>query len=74
MYIFVQSGFKFAKWLYSGKSDCIQEKVDVFGQSGFNLSKWLYSGGSECIREKVVVFARNLLHPGKSGYIRAKWL
>ena len=44
------------KWVYSGKSCCIQAKVVVFGKSGSTRAKmvvlrqnWLYSG-------KVVVF------------------
>ena len=31
-------------------------------------------GQSGCIRAKVVVFGQKLLHSGKSGCTRAKWL
>ena len=57
----MQSGFNLAKWLYLGKSDCNQAKVDVIGQRG-------------CFWAKVVLFGQELLHSGKSGYIPSKWL
>ena len=39
------------RWLYSGKSACIGEKVVVFGQ------KWLYSGKSGCVRKSEYIRA-----------------
>ena len=68
-----------AKWLYSGKSGCIQAKVVVFRQ------KWLYRGQSDCHSGKSgypYSWAKWLYSPkvvlvslGKSGCIRAeKWL
>ena len=59
------------KWLYLGKSGCIEVKVVVFGQkwlyskklvvfreSGFIRVRWFYLGKSGCIRAKVVVFGK----------------
>ena len=50
-----------AKWLSSGKSSCIREKVVAFGlkclYSGKVVvlgEKWLYSGKSRCIRAKLL--------------------
>ena len=51
--LFGQNGFNLEKLLYSGNSDCIRAKVDVFGK------KWLYSGKNGCIRAKVFVFRQN---------------
>ena len=70
-----------AKWLYSGKSDCIRGKVFGFAQkwldSGQNFlygQTWFYSGKSRCVRAKVVVFGQKLLFSGKNGCIREKVL
>ena len=51
MVVFGQNGCIRAKWLYSGKNDCIRAKEAVFGQGGCILAKWLLSG-------KVVVFGQ----------------
>ena len=68
------------KWLYSGKSGCIQAKVVLFGQN------WLYSGKIGCIRAKVgvvgqnscirqsCVFVQKWLYSVEKVFIRVEWL
>ena len=78
MVVFGQGGCIWGKWLYSGQSCCIREKVVVFGKIGCNRAKWLYSvkvvelgqkwlysGKLCCILANVVVFGPKRFYPGK---------
>ena len=55
------------KWLYSGKSDFIRAKVDVFGQVVVFGQKCFYS-------DKEVIFGQKRLYSGKEVVIEQKWL
>ena len=61
MVVFGQSGCIGAKWLYSGKSDCIRAEVVVFRHT------WLYSSKSCCDRAEVVVIGQKWFYSGKAG-------
>ena len=67
------------KWLYSRKSVCIREKVDVIGESGCIRAKWGYSGKIGCIRAKCLYSVNSglnlkLLYSGRVVVFGQKWL
>ena len=60
--------------MYSEKSGCTRDKVDVIGQSCCIFAKWLYSGESGCIRVKVVVFGQSCCIRASVVVFGQKWL
>ena len=65
--VFLQSGYIWAKRLYSCKGGCIRVRVVVFGQSSCVLANVVVFGQSGCDRAKVVVILQSCCNG-------AKWL